>query len=153
MMNLELLLQTLDFKKCDWLTVTDWQTEQNLEMLSHLKRRYLKVKFIHDHSYNYNHFFSFVIAWSVVIYVYIALCFFFSKVPSFLWLIFVNNSDGEEGCYKIFYIFWFYLNSQIPVHLTSSYSWQMISASMTSPGTIPTSSLPTSRIWQVQESS
>ena len=40
MINLELLLQTPDFKKCDQLTnpLTNWLTEQNLEMLSHLKR-------------------------------------------------------------------------------------------------------------------
>ena len=37
--------------------------------------------------------------------------------------------------------------------LTLSYFWQMILATMTSPGTIPRSSLPTSRTWPVQESS
>ena len=43
MINLELLLQTLDFKKCDQLT--NWLTEQNLEMLSYLKISKFKITY------------------------------------------------------------------------------------------------------------
>ena len=44
MINLELLLQTLDFKKCDQLSYL--VTEQNLEMLSHLKNVTKNIKLV-----------------------------------------------------------------------------------------------------------